>query len=169
MSTAILGTLVTALLALTTLLGFATMISASGGRVLALVDAGPAWRLIHGSSVDITSVSASTAGGATTLTLQVDNPGRTAVYPLSRVDVMVSYTDSTGSAVAVRPTYTSGTPGDNEWSGSLSPDAFNPDIWDPDETLTVTVRLVPEAGAGTTGTVTVALPGGATDSETFTN
>ena len=80
----------------------------------------------------------------------------------SQIDVFARYTDTTGDTTTNYLAYPS------EWSVvSISGDNTTPNIWDPDETATISFSLQPQAQVGTKGTVAVAVPGGILDSTYF--
>ena len=96
----------------------------------------------------------------------VDNTGEVTISDFQRVDFLLSYTSS-GGQVDKRLTYGTGNIAKDEWTYSSStPDVFNPGLWDPRETASLTSRLAQGPLAGTFGTLTVSTPNGITASST---
>jgi hypothetical protein len=120
------------------------------------------------TEIGITRITSGDSGGGTNVTVQVKNRGATTFGNRPSMDVMVRYTSYLDQLEVKRLTYTSGTPGDNQWTvSSISPDVFNPDLWDPEETATLSLRVVPKVKSGTTATVVVATPNGVSASRSF--
>ena len=116
----------------------------------------------------ITSASAEDSGEGTRVTLMVSNTGNRGFGTFSNMDVLVVYTTSLGDQEIKRLPYVTATPSSNEWTVSaVSPGTFHPNMWDPDETATITLQVVPPAEAETLGTVVVVGPTGVSDSAYF--
>jgi len=114
----------------------------------------------------LTLVSAE--GGGTTLTLQVKNTGLTSVYDYAAMDFIVDYTDAAVNTVVTYLAYTTGTLGANQWKmTSISPDSFQPNAWNPGETITLDALLSPAQSDDTIGTVIVATPNGVLETSPF--
>ncbi|MCH8349223.1 MAG: hypothetical protein IIB29_03125 [Chloroflexi bacterium] len=114
----------------------------------------------------LTLVSAE--GGGTTLTLQLKNTGLTSVYDYAAMDFIVDYTDAAVNTVATYLAYTTGTLGANQWKmTSISPDSFQPNAWNPGETITLDALLSPAQSDDTIGNVIVATPNGVLDTSPF--
>ena len=80
----------------------------------------------------------------------------------SNLDIFTRYSTATGDRVAKRLEHIS------EWNvSSITPDNADPNIWDPDETATITFTLVPKIKDCTKGTLAVAVPGGISHSSYF--
>ena len=130
-----------------------------------------------GTLISITSVTSLDSGDGTNLTVVVKNTGAVSVSKFTDMDVLVQYTTPPGDLAIKRLSYVTGTSGNDEWSlcsgdplvCSISPDVFNPNIWDPDEAATISLRVVPLVKVGTSGTVVVVVPEGVSDSTTFAN
>ena len=101
-----------------------------------------------------------------TLTVTVKNDGATAA-PLSdfdKMDIIVIYDSAAQSPV--RLAYTaSNPPSDGEWTKTAISGAFEPDVWNPAENLTILATLVGATCAP--GTVTVGFPNGIIDTNPF--
>ena len=81
------------------------------------------------------------------------------------MDIVMAYTDDSGSKASVRHQYVSGDLSSNQRTVSgISPNNFGVNVWDPDETATIKSRLLPLPKPNSFGTVLVAAPQGATDS-----
>jgi archaellum component FlaF (FlaF/FlaG flagellin family) len=103
-----------------------------------------------------TSLSCGTYSGL--YKVRVANTGPRPVTELSDMDVLVDYTGATGSRVANRLTYGPG------WTvTSLSPDVRNPNLWDPEETASISFNPGPAFAVGSTGSVVVVTPKGLSD------
>ncbi len=77
-------------------------------------------------------------GGTTDLSVNADNTGSQPVPRFGEMDVIVEYTDDDDKAVLTRLRYVSSSIGNNQWTLSttgVTPDVFNPGIWDSDEKL----------------------------------
>lgn len=147
-----------------------TLLNASALQAMALNDAWDSQEKRLRENASITSTSASDSGGGTNVTVLVENTGEVAVSDFDEMDLLVQYTTPPDATVVVRLPFVATGPGNNEWTvASISPDTFHPGIWDPGETATVSLRLVPPSKAGTYGTVAVVLTKGASDSAYFNN
>ena len=125
------------------------------------------------TSISISEVSAENQESTTDVTVQVCNSGSVRIVDMSEMDVFVSYPDTDDNDIRRYLEYTSGTPGNNQWTvSSISPDTFNENIWDPDETATLGIVLSPamkedKHKEGITGVVLLVTPTGITDSAYF--
>ena len=80
----------------------------------------------------------------------------------SKMDVLARYTDSTGDIVSQHLDYPA------DWTiSSITPNNGGTSTWDPGETATFSITLVPDPKPNTKGTVLVAVPGGIHDSAYF--
>ena len=128
-------------------------------------------------AISITSVTTADSASRTDITVTGDNTGALSYRDFDLTDVLVDYINTTGDRVAKRLAYIckqlcglSTDPGNNEWTVTgISPDTFNPNMWDPDETATMLLRVVPKIQASTTATVAVAVRGGVSDSANVSN
>jgi hypothetical protein len=95
------------------------------------------------------------------LTVELKNTGFTTIFDFSKMDFIVEYLDSADNKIITRLTYTTGALGNNEWTKtSISPDGFQPDAWDPSESITLDAKLSPTQKAGTIAPITVSTPSG---------
>jgi hypothetical protein len=95
------------------------------------------------------------------LTVNLKNTGFTSVYDFSKMDFFVEYVDSVDNLVITRLTYTTGALANNEWKvTSITPDGFQPNAWNPSETIILDAKLSPAQKAWTTSTTTVVTPNG---------
>jgi archaeal flagellar protein FlaF len=105
---------------------------------------------ILGTSLSITN---SSSNQSSPIILVLNNTGREVIRPITKMDVF-GYESTPGK---VRYQYSrSGSSG--TWqNGTIMPDTINPNLWDPDESLTITI--VPNA-SGTVSWVQVTTPNG---------
>ena len=90
------------------------------------------------------------------LTVTVDNTGSRSTPDFSTMDVILEYTDTSNNAVVIYLEHTTSAPGNNQWTipgSGISPDSFNPNMWDPDEVLTIDVLVSPAVKSNTAATV----------------
>ena len=176
MSVAISGGFIIITLLLVALLTFGTFLGTSTTQGESLREAAKVRAEQATGSISIKSLSTSDLPSATLVTGVVENPGAVSYGDFSDLDLMVSYT-STGGKVAKRLDHvclqlcgSTGDPGDNQWSiTNISPDSYNPKMWDPDETVDISLSLVPKVQTGTSATLVLGVSGGVTDSAYFTN
>ena len=110
-----------------------------------------------GSALNIAS-AAFEPGGTTDLTVQMDNTGSQSVFRFGEMDVVVKYTDSLNNSVLTRLDYVASGLSDNKWtlsSTGVTPDSFNPNVWDSDERLFIDLRVDPAVKSGTSALVVV--------------
>ena len=174
MSSLASGIIVIASFLLASVIMFGTFLTMSTTQSQSLKDLGNTNKEKIGSSISITSaiVSAASAGVSTDLTLEVNNTGSQSVADFSEMDVIVQYTDSSDNLVQKYLTYSVSGYGDNEWTNPITgvtPDTFNPRMWDPDETFTINLRLAPEVKSGTSALVVVITPKAASDQTSISN
>jgi archaellum component FlaF (FlaF/FlaG flagellin family) len=103
------------------------------------------------------------------VTIQAENDGSVPVVDRDMMDVIFSYTaiDDQATLIRLGPSATT-SPGVNEWSiTSISPDQFNPAIWDPGETATLMLRVSPLVKKNATATVAIVAPTGADLTQSF--
>ena len=78
------------------------------------------------------------------------------------MDVFTRYANATGDVVARRLAHPS------EWKvSSVTSDVANPNVWDPDETATISFSVLQKPQNGAKGTLAIAVPGGFVDSAYF--
>lgn len=111
-------------------------------------------------------VSSSTAVGE--LTVALKNTGFTSVFDFPQMDFIVEYSDPSDNLVVTRLTYTTGALANNQWKRtSITPDAFQPNAWNPSEILTLDAKLSPAQKSGSKATITVATPNGVSATSSF--
>lgn len=174
MSSLASGIIVIASFLLASVIMFGTFLTMSTTQSQSLKDLGKTNKEKIGSSISITSaiVSAAVAGVSTDLTLEVNNTGSQSVADFSEMDVIVQYTDSSDNLVQKYLTYSASGYGDNEWTNPITgvtPDTFNPRMWDPDETFTINLKLAPEVKSATSVLVVVITPKAASDQTLISN
>jgi len=174
MSSLASGIIVIASFLLASVIMFGTFLTVSTTQSQSLKDLGKTNKEKIGSSISITSaiVSAAVAGVSTDLTLEVNNTGSQSVADFSEMDVIVQYTDSSDNLVQKYLTYSASGYGDNEWTNPITgvtPDTFNPRMWDPDETFTINLKLAPEVKSATSVLVVVITPKAASDQTLISN
>lgn len=153
---------------------FGTFLAMSAAQSQSLKDLGKISKEKVGSSISITSaaVAASSPGVSTDMTVQVNNTGSQSVADFSEMDVIVQYTDSSNNLVRKYLAYNPAGVGSNQWTNPLTgvtPDTFNPRMWDPDETFTINLRVAPDVKSGTSALVVVGTPQSATDQTSVSN
>lgn len=119
---------------------------------------------------DLSVVSAS-SNKEGDLRVTLNNSGQTKLANFSNWDVIVQYHADDGYYVAWLP-YTEGMPGENQWTVSGiyldgGPEAFEPGIFNPSETLVIDGRLSPPASDNTSLMAVVSTPNGVTASISF--
>jgi hypothetical protein len=78
----------------------------------------------------------------------------------------VSYTDPTDNPVLTRLQYVASGLSNNEWtlsSTGVTPDSFNPNVWDSDERLFIDLRVDPAVKTGSSTLVVVGTPWAVSD------
>ena len=159
------------------MLTFGTVLVTTTTQATSLSEASEVKAAQVGAVIAITSTSTGDVVGGTEITVVVDNSGATSYGDISQLDVLAKYTNSTGDQEVGRLVYVCkqlcgnpGNPGNDEWTVStISPDSYNPRMWDPDETATLSLKVAPKVKSGTSGTVVVVLPEGVSDSAYFNN
>lgn len=174
MSSLIPGILIIATFLLAAVIMFSTFLSISTTQSDSLKVMGQINRERAGSLISISSagITGSSPGVSTDMSLEVDNIGSRSVADFGRMDVIVQYTDSSDNPVFRYVTYNPAGVGDDEWAipeGGISPDTYNPGMWDPDETLTIDLRVTPDVKSGTQAVVTVSTPAAAGHQITVSN
>ena len=113
-----------------------------------------------GSSISLSGGNFYT-NGTTGLSVNADNTGSQLVARFEEMDVIIEYTDVSDNAVLTRLAYVTSDIGDNQWTLSttgVTPDVFNPGIWDSDEKLYIDLRVNPGVKSGTSALVVVGSP-----------
>jgi hypothetical protein len=112
---------------------------------------------------------------ADTLVVSLRNNGQTKLGSYDRWDIIVHYHDDAALDHIAWIPYTAGSPGNNQWtvqgiymdSGSLTPEAFEPGLLNPDEEMVIRCKVSPDVGPGTINLVSVSTQNGVTTSKTF--
>ncbi len=164
------GLWVMATLIVSTVLLAQTLFGTSSVQGAALLDASRTAVERGRTRLSVASIVSSDAGGGTNVTITADNIGEVSIVNSAQMDMLVRYTQDDGSLLAERLTYGTCAPGTNQWClQSMSPDTFNPGLWDPGERATLQLRLAPQVKSGTTATVVVVAPNGISAVGNFTN
>jgi hypothetical protein len=174
MSSLIPGILIIATFLAASVIMFGTFLSTSTTQSESLRELGRINRERAGSIIVVSdaSITLSVAGVSTDMTILVDNIGSQPVGSFSRMDVIVQYTDSSDNEVGRYLSYDPASVGNNQWTipnGGIDPDILNPGMWDPDETLTLELRIAPDMKVDTAAVVTIATPRGASAQTTVSN
>lgn len=129
-----------------------------------------AWRHEESQALDmrhteITAVSANTDNGGDQAEIVIRNDGQKALARFESWDVIVRYQNSGVEWVP----YTTSTPG---WTvGGIflggNPGIFEPNIFDPTETMKLVLKLNPPVAQGTTNLLTISTPNGVSTQITF--
>ena len=150
---------------------FSTFLTASATQGDSLKDLTATNKSRAGNSLNITGAAVDTPGTGD-LTVTVNNSGSQSTADFTRMDVILEYTDTSDNAVVTYLEYSSAAPGNNQWTvpaEGISPDTFNPKMWDSDEVMTVDILVSPAVKAGTPALVAVATPWGVPDTKAVTN
>lgn len=174
MSSLASGIIVIASFLLSSVIMFGTFLTMSTDQSQSLKDLGKISKEKLGSSISISSaaVAGSSPGVSTDMTLQVNNTGSQSVADFSEMDVIIQYTDSSDNLVQKYLSYNAAGAGNNEWTNpvtGVTPDTFNPRMWDPDETFTIDLRVAPDVKSGTSALVVVSTPKAASDQTSISN
>jgi hypothetical protein len=118
------------------------------------------------------SMVAASSDNVGALNVTLLNGGQTKLSSFSNWDVIVQYDGDDGGYYAKWLPYTSGAPGADEWTvGGIyvdgNPEAFEPDILNPGETLEIVATIDPPAEIDTALMVTISTPNGITASVSF--
>ena len=177
MSITISGAIVMAVFLLVALLILGAVLATTTTQGTSLREASDERLTQLAAGLSITSTSAADSGDGTNVTVTGDNTGAISYGNFTEMDVLTRYTNTTGDQEVRRLLYVcrqlcgdSGSPGDNEWTiSSISPDSYNPKMWDSDEMSTIVLRVAPPVKSGTSGTVVVVGQGGVSDTAYFNN
>ena len=177
MGTVISGAMIVGALLTVSLLIFSTFLTSSATQATSVQYASDAVIQQTNGVISITSTGAADTGDGTSITGDISNTGSISYSTFSELDVLVRYTDSTGDQVAKRLQYVckdlcgdSTDLGSNKWTvSSISPDGYNPKMWDPDEKVVLELKADPTVKSGTSGILVVVVPGGVLDSAYFNN
>ena len=79
------------------------------------------------------------------------------------MDFIVSYTATSNNRVITYRDYTTGTLGNNQWKKTaIAPDNFEPNAWNPGETIALDALLFPQPSDDPTHTLAITTPNGIT-------
>lgn len=99
----------------------------------------------------LTVTGTSIDGSGANVTLSVRNDGQTPIADFAGMDIVVQYFGETGTRYDKWLAYADGALASDTWTaGNFGSDVFEPGILNPGETMDITARLNPVAGAGTT-------------------
>jgi archaellum component FlaF (FlaF/FlaG flagellin family) len=110
---------------------------------------GESWREVEALSeerlgTDLAVVSTSVSGGGADVDVVLRNDGRTPIWDVSRMDVIISYVGTDDQRYAVWLPYTESPPQNNTWSVTAPTPAYrNPGVLDNGEQMTIQIRLNP--------------------------
>ena len=165
------GIMVITVFLLASALMFGTFLTASATQGDSLKDLATVNTAQAGDSLNITNAVVDNPDTGD-LTITVDNTGSQSTPDFSRMDVILEYIDASSNAVVIYIDYSTSAPGNNEWTipeSGISPDSFNPNMWDPDEVLTIDILVSPAVKSNTAATVAVVTPWGISDTSPVTN
>ena len=114
---------------------------------------------------ELSTVNATTPA-ANRLYVRLENSGQTKLAKFAKWDVIVQYYDTFGDYYVKWLPYSDGALGDNQWTKSRiyieneDPEAFEPEIVNPGETIEIEAQMNPPVGSGTTNLITVSTPNG---------
>jgi hypothetical protein len=174
MSSLIPGLLIIASFLVASMIMFGTFLFISTTQSESLKDLGKVSRERAGSVISISSASitSSTPGSSTDITVSVDNTGSRSVADFNQMDVIVQYTDSSDNLVRRSLGYNDSGIGNNQWTQGVpgvTPDILNPGMWDSDETFTMDLRVAPDVKSGTSAVIVVGTPQAASDQTSVSN
>ena len=100
---------------------------------------------------------------STKIDIDVKNIGNTSIADLARLDYIVRFTKTAGGGTRVveRLAYDPGSSANGTWDIlTHTPDSFQPNIWDPGETINMSGNVSGTPKPATTGQVWVSTPNG---------
>ena len=123
---------------------------------------------------DLTILRAAKLSWADYLRVTVKNSGQVKLASFDKWDVIVNYTDNSGTLRSVWLPYSDDAPTGNEWQkariGLEGPiEFFEPGILNPAEEMVTLINLNPPSGNATSGSVSMATPNGVYTSFPFLN
>lgn len=155
-----------------------TMVVVDGG-LLAIDTTSSSWllaeeRMGEARRTEIEIVGISVAGGFVDIT--VSNDGGVSLAKFSKWDLVVRYLGTDDKIYIKHLTYTSGVPGNDEWTmtgifldaGASDPEVYEPGILNPQEEAVFRMKLQPNVKIGSTNRVDVITPNGVAAEATFT-
>lgn len=165
------GIMVITVFLLASALMFGTFLTASATQGDSLKDLATVNAAQAGDQLSITSAVVDVPGSGD-LTVTVVNTGSRSTPDFSRMDVILEYTDTSNNAVVTYIEYSTSAPGNNEWTipeSGITPDSFNPKMWDPDEVITIDILVSPAVKSNTAALVAVVTPWGISDTSAVAN
>ncbi len=150
---------------------FGTFLTASATQGDSLKDLATVNTARAGDQLSITSAVVDTPESGD-LTVTVNNTGSRSTPDFSRMDVILEYTDTSNKAVVIYLDHSTSAPGNNEWTvpeSGITPDSFNPKMWDPGEVITIDMLVSPAVKSNTAALVAVVTPWGISDTSAVTN
>ncbi len=165
------GIMVITVFLLASALMFGTFLTASATQGDSLKDLATTNTAQAGDQLNITSaVMDDQENDSGDLTVTVDNTGSRSTPDFSRMDVILEYTDTSDNAVVIYIDHSTAAPLANEWTVSgITPDSFNPNMWDSDEVITIDILVSPLVKRNTAALVVVVTPWGISDTSPVTN
>ncbi len=126
---------------------------------------------------ELALIEADISGGGTNIDISVRNTGQTYLADYSKWDVIIRYFATGGNADPQLEwlTYTSGAPADGQWTvegiytdaTALTPEVFEPNVFNPGEEMIVRLNITPAIPAGTDNLATLGVANGTTLSAPF--
>lgn len=171
MSIIVPGIMVITVFLLASALMFGTFLTASATQADSLKDLATFNTARAGDQLNITSALVDTPDTGD-LTVTVNNTGSRSTPDFSLMDVILEYTDTDDNKVVAYLDHSTAAPANNQWTipdAGISPDSFNPKMWDPDEVITIDILVSPAVKSNTAALVAVATPRGISDTSAVTN
>ncbi|PKB78830.1 MAG: hypothetical protein BZY88_16445 [SAR202 cluster bacterium Io17-Chloro-G9] len=165
------GIMVITVFLLASALMFGTFLTASATQGDSLKDLASVNTAQAGDHLNIISASVDSPDSGD-LTVTVDNTGSRSTPDFSRLDVILEYTDTSDNAVVTYVDHSTSAPGNNQWTipaSGIAPDSFNPNMWDPDEVITIDILVSPAVKSNTAALVAVVTTWGISDTSSVTN
>ncbi len=161
----IAGLVVITMLLFSSSLMFSTFLDASVSGAQSMKDLTQSNVARVGSALNIVN-AAFDDGSNTELTILLANTGSQPVVRLGEMDVIIDYTNDSDISVLTRLKYTTAVIGSGEWTLSVTgvtPDTFNPGIWDSDESMCIDLKVDPAVKSGTSALIVVSTPWAVSD------
>jgi len=127
------------------------------------------------SRTSITPIKAETKASGATVEITLKNTGNTKLADFRQWDVILEY-DTGGGWQTRWFSYTASSPASNQWTvaniylsaDALTPEIFEPKIFNPGEEMVIQVNVSPAVGSPTANWATLATPNGISASTVFT-
>ena len=127
------------------------------------------------SRTSITPIKAETKADGATVEITLKNTGNTKLADFQQWDVILEY-DAGGDWQTRWYSYTASSPASNQWTvaniyldaAALTPEIFEPKIFNPGEEMVIQVKVSPAVGSPTANWATIATPNGISASTVFT-